>query len=425
MSEDMDVSLPLEDIRRKNLRRWFIVVIIVQSIFLAIFSAVLWTSVRLPSVAGTSLELGRVHKGSFVLRIEGVGYLRPKKERWIASNIGGIIKYLYVHPGDMVKKHETLLRIVNPKVDEDVQQARYNLIQAEEKTTSQSDDLSDQLYSLESKIAFDRDRLKKASMLLVADKLLLERHIISKLQYNTERISLKDDRELVASLERRLLAFRKNMNAQRLEAGSVIASSKQLLASALEKTRDLEPRATLRGEIMAVSVQPGEHISAGTEIAKIASLHQMGALIFVGMKHMAMLEPGQDVKVVLSTVKKTILEGTVQRVSPVASHGKVRVAALLRGALPKSVKPYLPVTATIVTGKIPRTLYVKKPANIRPNRYGYVYVVDQKAKEAIRTAVHFGVAASDGIQVLSGLKPGQIIVLSNTSKWKQKMRIVQ
>lgn len=139
----------------------------------------------------------------------------------------------------------------------------------------------------------------------------------------------------------------------------------------------------------------------------------------------AEIEPGQPIKVILPILHEPTIPGAVLRISPNVVHDTVPVTVRLHGKLVSGARPQMVVTGIIRVGKLVHTLYVAKPMGAQEDSDGVVYVLSANGHTAVKRSVRFGLASSTGIQILSGLKPGQRVVLSNTSKWGRIMQITQ
>ena len=425
MSEPEDVPLPLEKIRQRHIRRWFIIVVVIQSVFLIILSLILWSRPIGPSVSAKSLLLGTVKKGIFLIQIQAEGMLKPRIERWVSSNVGGVVQILSVHPGTMIHKGSPLLTLSNPNLLTQLQKAKYALTQTMAQGTAQKANLEDQLYSLESQRVSDKAKASSAEMLLKADRSLLREAVISRLQYETDKLNVQNDKELVTSLEQRIAAFRRNVTAQIQGEQSLISSGRAALEAAKANVVDLQPRASMDGEVRTVSVQVGQSIGAGADIVRISDARKLDAVLSMPETNAAEIEPGQPVKVILPILHEPTIPGAVLRISPNVVHDTVPVTVRLHGKLVSGARPQMVVTGIIRVGKLVHTLYVAKPMGAQEDSDGVVYVLSANGHTAVKRSVRFGLASSTGIQILSGLKPGQRVVLSNTSKWGRIMQITQ
>lgn len=136
---------------------------------------------------------------------------------------------------------------------------------------------------------------------------------------------------------------------------------------------------------------------------------------------------GQNAKVDYG--QKDIGKGRVVQISPQVIEGKRSVLVSLDSAVPSGVDAHASVEGTIQVGALKDVVYVglPHPANmsVTPEGrvVGVIYRLVDNGKEADRLEVKFGRASVSTIQVLSGLKPGDTIILSNMSAYDKFARL--
>ena len=117
-----------------------------------------------------------------------------------------------------------------------------------------------------------------------------------------------------------------------------------------------------------------------------------------------------------------IIPGHVTRVDPAVEQGTVTVDVALDGALPKGARPDLSVDGTIELERLNNVLYVGRPAFAQDGATVGVFKLASNG-EAVRTPVHFGRSSVNTIEILSGLKEGDQVILSDTSAYDSHDRI--
>lgn len=425
MNQSEDVPLPLDAIKQRRMRTWLVVVLAVEFVLLVAYSVTLWSITSSREVYAKTLLIGTVKQGNLPILIRSPGILQPRIERWVTSNVGGTVQRLFIHPGSMVQANSPLLKLSNPKLLDQVQKKKFALTQAVALATVQKATMEDHLFSLEGQLATYKAQATSAEMRLKADLSLLHESVISRLQYETDQITAQNNAELVRAMQRRISAFKRGYIAQLQGEQSLVDSARTAFAATQEDVAALQPRAGMDGEVQTVSVQAGERISAGAVIARIANAEKLDVTLSVSPEDAGEIARGQSAEIRLSIPDEPILHGIVQRISPKVVHGKVPVTVRLHGKLPKEARPQLPVTVVIRVGRLPHTLYVAAPAGAQKDSNEIVYVMSPGGHKAIRHSVRFGLKSSAGIQILSGLKAGEKVVLSSTTHWGQAMKIRQ
>jgi len=122
-----------------------------------------------------------------------------------------------------------------------------------------------------------------------------------------------------------------------------------------------------------------------------------------------------------------VIPGHVVALSLEILSGMRGVRIALDSALPQGAVAGLSVDGVINVGKLENVVYVGRPAQASPSSQGPIVVpvfkIIDNGKEAQRLSVQFGRASVSTIQVLSGLKPGDTVILSDMSPYDKFDRI--
>ncbi len=81
------------------------------------------------------------------------------------------------------------------------------------------------------------------------------------------------------------------------------------------------------------------------------------------------------------------------------------------------------VSSLLQVGELKNAVYFERPANARANTKMFLFVLAPSGEFATRTAVRFGVQSGALIQILSGLSPGDMVIVTDTSKWNSYERL--
>ena len=118
-----------------------------------------------------------------------------------------------------------------------------------------------------------------------------------------------------------------------------------------------------------------------------------------------------------------VVEGRVIRIDPAVQAGTVQVDVDLVGALPSGARPDLSVDGTIEIERLADVVYVGRPAFGQPGSTVGLFRLDADSDIARRVPVKLGRASVSVIEVAQGLKPGDKVILSDTSAWDEYDRI--
>ena len=195
----------------------------------------------------------------------------------------------------------------------------------------------------------------------------------------------------------------------------------QALASLKQKQLDkLKVRAGVAGVLVEMPLQVGQHVLPGAELAKIVQPNHLMAELKIPETQ------ARDVQIGLPASVDThngVIPGVVSRVDPAVQNGTVTVDVKLTGELPKGARPDLSVDGTIDLEKLENVLHVGRPAFGQESSTISMFVLDRQGNGASRTQVKTGRASVNLIQIESGLKEGDIVILSDMSRWDSTDRV--
>jgi RND family efflux transporter MFP subunit len=376
-----------------------------------------------PGVSRANLLIATVKSGPLAIRVQAPGTLKPKVLRWITATSPGVIEDVKVQPGDHVKTHSVLAVLNNPKLKSAVVAAQSNLANGEATLVSTKATLKNKLSSLKGDLATTHADAQAAALKAEAQKSLVKQHVVGTLDYKRTQLDADNLAEQVKLAKERVAAFKSNMSAQVKAQQAKVKALAAALDEAKAEVAALTVKAGLAGVVQAVAVQNGQSLSLGGNIARIASLKRLKATLQVPPSEAGELAAGQPVAVTLNVGSSTTIDGKVARVAPTVSNGSVDVDVVLPGNLPGGARPNLSVSGVIDIATLKQAVYVARPVYSQPNSTQTLYRLVDGGHAAVPIQVHFGRASDQAIQILSGLKPGSKVIVSDTSDFASGKRV--
>jgi multidrug efflux pump subunit AcrA (membrane-fusion protein) len=111
-----------------------------------------------------------------------------------------------------------------------------------------------------------------------------------------------------------------------------------------------------------------------------------------------------------------IIPGHVSRIDPSVLNGTRTVDVALDGPLPPGAVPNLSIDGVINLAMLKDVLQVGRPALGNENSTLSLFKIDPNGKGAVRVPVKVGRESVNEIQVLEGLKEGDMVILSDMSR---------
>lgn len=413
----MDIHRP--ELKQKRLRRrlWQSAAAGVTLLLIAYLTLSLEPA--MPKVEAAAVWIGEVEFGEFVREVRGPGTLVPREIRWISAASAGRVERVLVKPGVIVEPDTLLAELSNPELQQQAEEARWAAEAAAADLQSLQAELERQLLDARSaKATLDADH-EIARMQADAERDLAQQGIVSRLQYEQNALRAKQ-LQLRSELEsERLQQLSGSVSAQISAQQARLEQAQRLAQRRQQQLQDLSIRAGISGVLQEVSVEPGQRIELGGNIARVAKPEELIAELRIAETQARDIQLNLAVSV---DTRNGIIAGRVMRIDPAVQNGTVQVDVELVEALPDGARPDLSVDGTIEIERLQDVLHIARPAYGQPDsRTSMFRVLEDGTAE--RVAVELGRASVSRIEVRSGLQRGQRVILSDISLWSQHDRV--
>jgi len=374
-----------------------------------------------PSVARAQLYLDEVKEGTLERKVRGPGVLQPREARWLSTRADARVDRILVRAGETVEPDTVIVQLSNPEVERAADAATLEVAAARAEFAAARLELESQRLDRRSSLAEARATAESARLQAVAEQRAYEKGAVSELQTARSRIEAAQLGERVGIEEQRLAALDSAVGAQ-LEARQ--ARLRQLERAAEERrlaADSLQVRAGLAGVVQSVSVQEGQQLAAGANVARVAKPGTLYAELRIPELDARDLAAGLPAVI---DMRDRLVRGRVVRVDPTVTAGAVRVEIDFDEALPTQARADLSVDGTIAIETLKNVRFVGRPVGAQSGSTTTVFRAKAGDSVAERVPVKFGKASVNQIVVLEGLEPGDIVALADTTQWSGKDRLV-
>jgi HlyD family secretion protein len=367
-----------------------------------------------PSVDRSSVWVDTVKRGPMTRAVRGSGTLVPEDIRAITATTQGRVERIVLRPGAIVKPDTVILELSNPNLQQAVREAQLAAQSARANYVNRKAELESQLLGQESQVAAVETLYRNAALQLEANESLAKEGLVS-------QITLKQSRSAADDLKSRLAIAQKQLEMQRAGVKSQLAPQEaavnqteaayQLRISELE---DLKVRAHMNGVLQQIppAITNGAQVGPGTILASVADPSNLKAELRIAETQTKDIRVGQEAEV---DTRNGTVKGRVARIDPRAEGGTVGVDVTLEGALPPGARPDLSIDGTITLERLADVIYMGAPAFGQENGNVSLFKLSADEKEGERVNVKLGVRSVSQVQILEGLKPGDKVILSDTT----------
>jgi len=161
-------------------------------------------------------------------------------------------------------------------------------------------------------------------------------------------------------------------------------------------------------------------VAVGTNLARVADPRRLKAEIKIAETQAKDVAYGQSATI---DTRNGIVKGHVIRIDPSVVNGTVTVDVGIDDPLPLGARPDLSVDGTIELENLKDVLYVGRPVHGQSDSTIGLFKIDADGSEAQRVNVKLGRASVNTIEIVSGLRVGDKVILSDMSAWDNFDRI--
>jgi HlyD family secretion protein len=365
-----------------------------------------------PTLDRSTAVIDTVKRGQMLREVRGNGTLVPQLMRWVPAPADGRVEAILVQPGVEVRADTVIFELSNPQIDQQAIDAEFQMkaAQADEEVLRvrlQSDNMTQQ-----SAVATINAEYSQAKLQLDTDEELGKQGLVADLLLKVNRVRVKD---LAARLqiEQARLGISGKASKSQIDAQEMRIQQFRALAKLKKEQADaLKVRAGTNGVLQQVSVQVGQQVAPGFNMARVADPASLKAELKIAETQIKDVQLGQPVSV---DTRNGVIQGRVSRIDPAAREGTFVVDAELIGPLPVSARPDLSVDGTIELERLTDVLYIGRPAFGQGQQATSLFLLSADSQEAVRTQVTLGRSSVSTIEIISGLREGDQVILSDTS----------
>jgi len=373
------------------------------------------------SVDRATLITDVVRRGTFIQSIDASGTFEPQHIRIVSAPQDGIVQQVLVKPGTAVNAGSIIAVMDNPTLDANVTTAQAQLEVAQANLGSARQEARAAQLTQASSLSNAQSQLQENQLSAKALRILHTKGLVNDVQYRNAQIEAQKSANEVKNNEAQVDVSNAEALAKIAAAQAQVLQAQASLEAVQAQVSALTVRAGAGGIVQSIAVDPGTHASIGTELAQIANQHDLKVVLQVPEELVSSVVVGMHVTV--DTGSDT-LSGRVTRIAPKADSGSVAVDVTFPEELASGARANANVDGTIEISRIRNTaLSMARPTGVIDNSSSNIFKVVDSGSRAVRVRVRLGAGSNDRIQILSGLNPGDTVILSDMSAYQDQTEI--
>jgi HlyD family secretion protein len=384
---------------------------------LATLSLTAWAINRAvsPSVDAAEVGIATVRVGNIANTINASGIVIPVHEELVSSPIQTRVAKVHAKLGQQVQAGELLLELDNRTIQLAIDSLKEQLAQQENRIlalTLEMEQKHKQLLSAIELLQLDleatRVRLGRSQTLRKSGGVSAEDLLTAELNVKRNQIQLRQHHEQLDDNKR---VTNSNIEGARLQKSILqkqLQEQQQLLAQA-------QVRAPFAGMLSWLLADEGASVATGQLVARVSEQNNYKVEASLSDFHARALNAGQKVLVEQGNVK---LNGEVQTVLPEIQNGTVKLLVTLDQPHHAMLRNKLRVEVNIVTEQKQNALLADTGPAFNGRGPQDIFVV----RDGVARKTTLNIGASDGkdVEILSGVRAGDRLIISDTSRYKDR-----
>jgi multidrug resistance efflux pump len=370
-----------------------------------------------PTVDAATVWRDTVEHGTMIRQVRGPGTLVPEQMRWITAVTAGRIEQILSLPGSEVENGDLIMRMSNPDVDMQLLQAQQQLSQAQAGLAQLRTSLQTQELTQRGTVATVRTQFLDAERVYQTNQRLFDENpdLVARADLERSKEQVDELRLRMQVEEDRLQVMEATSGDQLSAQDEQIARLRELVEFNRDRLQSMQVTVPVGGVLAAIDIplQEGQWVQSGQQLSRVVVPGRLKAEIRITQTQAQDIVIGQTA---LIDTRTDTIEGTVTRIDPAVRNGTVTIDVSLAD-LPPSARPDLSVDGNVIIDRLDDVTYVGRPTFGQPNQQISIFKLTPDGEYADRVTIRLGASSVNDMQVLEGLQEGDVVILSEMSRW--------
>ena len=383
-------------------------------------------------------KIAEVTQGPISVNISATGVVEPNFKVEVKSKASGEVLSFPMLEGDKIKKGTLLLQLDKSdekrnvdKAQADLSSATAKLRKAETALTLQKTKYETDLKTSQSEVQSAITNLKDSEDKFKRQIDLFKQKVVSQESLDSAQTLYKVNQQNLIQAESQFQAAKDSIHDITMKENEVELVNTEVIRARIaleeveERLEETEIFAPITGVIIEKLVEEGQiiasgisNVNGGTALATLADMSRLFIIADIDETDIGSIKIGHKVTITADAFSDRKFKGLVKRIAPQGlvensiTIFKVKIEVLGKGR--KILKPMMSANIDIVTEHVENTVFTSR-AGIRDGEQGkFAMVLKEDKPEKI--AVQTGIRNPIHVQIVSGLIPGDQVILGDWEK---------
>jgi len=369
------------------------------------------------SISATRLSTAKVEVGPFVRDIVGEGKVVAANSPTLYAPSSGSLTVL-VKAGESVSKGQLLARLESPELSARLAQERSNAEGLRADAMRAEVEARQQASQLKSDVENASIDFKTAQTDLDRQAQAFKAGATAGMQVDHARDTLEKARVTLVHAQA-LLALKADSLKLDVQAKRAAAERQQLLVADLQRqVQELQMRSPADGQVGQLFVDERATVAKDAKVATIIDLSRLEVQMQVAESFARELGIGMGGDI---SGNGRTWKGKISTVSPEVVNGEVAARLRFDGEQPEALRQNQRLTVRVLLDQRSNVTWVRRGTFAEEMGGTQAYVVRDGLAEKV--PVKLGARSLDKVEVLSGLKPGDVVVVSGADAFNGAPRV--
>lgn len=373
------------------------------------------------NVSADKIEIDTVKNGLFLDYISVIGAVEPIRTIYIDATEGGQVNSILLDEGIMVKKGDLIMKLTNTNLLLDILNREANLAEQENLLRSNRLQMEQNKLNIKSQIIDVKYQLKKYERNFRSNELLFKEQHISREEFDVSKENYeftRDRYELLLKTQQQDSIFR-SLAINQLE--SSVDRMQDNIKLIRQKLNSLDVRAPYDGQLALIMPEIGESMSVGQRLAQINILDAYKMRVEVDEHYITRVTKGLkgefefDDKVYALKLTKLF---------PEVKDGRFIIEMEFEGKVPEQIKIGQTARIRLELGESKQAVLIPRGAFYQNTGGQWIFVLDKNHNIAHRKNIKIGRQNPMFYEVLDGLEPGEMVIVSGYDTYGDAAKLV-
>ncbi len=398
--------------QKSQWKKWLALGLFILSIAYAAHAV---TSTKSKTILANEITLQTVQSGAVDIYSNAYGEFASARERLLTAPALGKVAEIIVRPGTKVSADTVILTLSNPKLEQEVSQARGELAQLEAQREAFKYEQQSERLDYQGRIADIEAEIEKAKLELSVNENLMTLGVASKIELQRAELAVKQQSKRLTFEKKKYQQFIDMQSYQLTQRDITVSQQQAQLLLLEEQLDDMQVKAGIDGSLQNLEVELGQSVQLGESLAKVGSNKQLIARLRLPQHQADQIDI--NAPVIIDTQKGKIA-AHITRIESVVTNGSVLAEAIIDGELTSNARPSLTISAQVFVKHQKDATFISQVSGIRPQSKQSVFVKTAENTLSQRD-VSFAELSQGRLVITDGLTSGDEIVSNDISKYNQ------